>query len=309
MKLIGCFLLTFLLNSAWSQTSNWISGDAVWQYDWFVPSLGGVVRVETNGDSIIAGKTVSRLKVDWHTIQQINSQGEFLHTINTYFNYVYFEQDTVWYWHENQFSVLYDFTANVGNRRFIGIGDGMEYCIDSSFITLINKYPVNLNGQATECFEFEDDTLNSITHGGLVNSHFGMMDAAPGASHFLFPTAGWCISAPNDGVFYNLRCFADDSMTYNPMGIDCDYFTYLNTAAPSPVRLVTVPNPTNGKLLFQSDQEVRAIQIIDGMGSMQPIAVPLNKVLDLTALSAGNYILMFYLIDGTVSNQRIVKNE
>ena len=294
MKNSLLLLFTIISLSALAQSSNWIKGHAVWNYEWYMPGfVGGVLRIETIGDTSLQGYTCQKLKCDNHEIFIINQNGDQAHYVTTTYNYIYFEQDTVWYLKNNQFSVLYDFTVMEGQTRFLGIGGENQQCNDSSYLFIDSIYNGNLNGVNTTFYQTRDSSSNSIQHGGLVNARFGMMSSDFSPSHQLFPVNGWCIQSPNDGRYYKLRCFQDDSLTYNPTSVDCEYYTYLKLNESKLNAISVFPNPSTGKIELLSDISLKHIQVMNLVGAtLKEFDANLTlKEIDLTDLPQGTYFL------------------
>ncbi|WP_343637013.1 T9SS type A sorting domain-containing protein [Fluviicola sp.] len=290
--------------SAQAQT-NWIKGHAVWNYEWFIPELSGSLRIETMNDTIIDGHTCQKLKCDKHTKMTTGPNGSFLHTIDTEYQYIYFEQDTVWYRKNNAFLVLYDFTAVQGQVRMLEPGIENQECNDSSYLFIDSVYSGMLNGETATFYETRDSTTNSIQHGGLVNSHFGMMSSGFSPSHSFFPVPGWCSQSPNDGVYYKLLCFEDDSLSYNPGNQDCEYYTYLGLDESQMSGVSVFPNPSAGKIQLVSDFPLRKIRVMSVTGVVLKeidAALALQEII-LSELPCGTY----YLDIENERGERVVK--
>nr|WP_294861387.1 T9SS type A sorting domain-containing protein [uncultured Fluviicola sp.] len=292
MKKSLFFIFALICLSSQAQ-SNWIKGHAVWNYEWFSPGWEGALRMETMNDTIIQGHTCTKLKCDDHTKMNTGPNGSFTHLISTQYKFVYFEQDTVWYWKNNGFLVLYDFTAAQGNVRLLEPGVENQECNDSSYLFIDDVYTSSLNGINTTIYETRDSSSNSILHGGLVNSHFGMMSSDFSFSHGFFPLPGWCSQSPNDGSMYKLRCFEDDSLTYNPGNVDCEYYTYLGLSEEEMDGISVFPNPTQGKIDVLSDIPLKSIQVVNLLGeTLKRFDADLTlKEIDLSELPQGTYYL------------------
>ncbi|AEA42789.1 T9SS type A sorting domain-containing protein [Fluviicola taffensis] len=293
MKQTLLILFTILSLSAFSQSTNWIKGHGVWHYDWFYPGIDGSMRIETMNDTVIQGHTCQKLKCDKHTKMNTDPNGGFVHLIDTEYKFIYFEQDTVWFWNANQFKVLYDFTAAEGQSRLIDVGVQNQECNDSSYILIDTVYNSTLNGVNVTLFQTRDSSSNSIQYGGLINSHFGMMDLVSAPSHFLFPVTGWCSSSPNDGIFYKLRCFQDDSLTYNPGNVDCEYYTYLSLNESELTKVSVFPNPSSGMFELSSEIPLNKIRLVNLLGSVlrEFDSNVTSQQIDLSDLPQGTYYL------------------
>lgn len=299
-------LLIFAIISLTCQAqSNWIKGHAVWNYDWFYPVSNGSLRIETMNDTVIQGHTCQKLKCDNHEINMINQNGDLAHYITTSYNYIYFEQDTVWYWKNNMFSVLYDFTATQGQVRMLEPGVENQECNDSSYLFIDSVYSGSLNGETVTFYHTRDSSTNSIQHGGIVNSHFGKISATFGYTGGFFPVMGWCSQSPNDGTFYKLRCFQDDSLIYNPENVDCEYYTYLKLGEKQLTDVTVFPNPSSGIISLRSDVPLKQIRVMSILGAvLKEVDTDLTLTeIDLSELPQGTY----YLRIENASGEKVVK--
>lgn len=306
MKKTLFFIFALASLPAFSQSTNWIKGHAVWNYERFSPGITGSLRIETMNDTLIQGQTCQKLKCDSHTKMNTGPNGSFVHLISTEYQFIYFEQDTVWYWKNNAFQVLYDFTASAGNVRLMEPGYENQDCNDSSYLFTDNVFASNLSGTSATFYEVRDSSSNSILHGGMINSRFGMMSTDFGFSHNFFPSQQWCSQTPNEGTMYKLLCFEDDSLFYNPWNVDCDYYTYLAVDELSTTSKITVfPNPSAGKIELLSDVPLKSIQVMNVIGATLMEVKPNQAVteIDLSELPQGTYYL--HLEDS--NNERSVK--
>lgn len=294
MKKFFLFIFVLVSSPAFTQSTHWIKGHAVWNYDWFYPSLNGSLRIETMNDTVIQGRSCQKLKCDTHTKINTGPNGSFIHTIDTEYRFIYFEQDTVWYWKNNGFLVLYDFTASQGQVRLLEPGAENQDCNDSSYLFIDQVYPGNINGSSATFYEVRDSSSNSILQGGVINSHFGMMSTDFGFSHGFFPVWAWCNSqVPNDGTMYKLRCFQDDSLTYNPGNEDCEYYTYLGLTEHAAFDLSIFPNPSSGKIVVSSEVPLSQVRVLSIAGVLLKNIEANQAILemDLGDLPAGTYFL------------------
>lgn len=304
MTRLVLLLFTIISLSSQAQT-NWIKGHAVWNYEWFYPALNGSLRIETMNDTMIQGHTCQKLKCDTHTKMITGPNGSFMHLIDTDYQFIYFEQDTVWYWKNNEFLVLYDFTATQGQVRLLEPGAENQECNDSSYLFIDSIYTGNLNGVAMTFYQTRDSSSNSMIHGGLVNSHFGMMSLDDNFSHNFFPSQAWCSQSPNDGTLYKLRCFEDDSLTYNPGNVDCEYYTYLGLGESQLSNISVFPNPSAGKIEVLSEVPLKSIRVMNLIGAtLKEVNTNLTLTeIDLSELPQGTY----YLHIENSNNEQAVK--
>lgn len=301
----GLLIIFAVISLSTQAQTNWIKGHAVWNYDWFSPGLEGSLRLETMNDTVIQGHVCQKLKSDEHTKMNTGPNGSFTHLIYTAYKFIYFEQDTVWYWKNNAFEVLYDFTVMQDQVRQLESGFQGQDCNDSSYVFADSVYYGSLNGVNMTFYQLRDSSTNSILHGGLVNSHFGMMSSAFDFSHSFFPVSGWCSQMPNEGRMYKLRCFEDDSLTYNPGNVDCEYYTYLGLDEVQISSISVFPNPSKGKIELLSEIPLKNIKVLSIAGTvLKEIRSDLTlKEIDLSELPQGTY----YLAIENQNGEQVVK--
>lgn len=77
------------------------------------------------------------------------------------------------------------------------------------------------------------------------------------------------------------------------------------------VKLVSVyPNPAKESVIISTKESIAQVQLIDvnGMSVAAPVSGTVNPVINLSELSAGVYLLSITFEDGSVQQQRVVKN-
>ena|SRR6218665_2234826 len=278
-----------------AQSDNWIDGQAVWNYEFIGPEGSGALRIETMGDSVIGNYVCQKLKCDRHTIHPIGP-GQYSHDIETSYRFIRFEEDTVWLWSPwtFDFSVLYDFTATQGSMRYLGEGSDEEYCQSDSYLFVDSVYSGELNGVDMTFYETRDSMFNSIQHGGLVNSHFGKMSLNFGYTNHFFPLQAWCIMAPDERPVYKLRCFQDDSLTYNPGNVDCDYYTFLSVSDYSVAKLRVFPNPGEDYFWIDGITDMVSLKVfsVDGKLVYEETAFETNEIVQTSDWKSGLYTIV-----------------
>ena len=135
-------------------------------------------------------------------------------------HYVYHSGDSVFHLENDQFHLLFDFGAQVGDEWLISIDTASfdPLCGDSSFVKVIGTGIESLNG---------------------TNYRYLDLETIPGSPKYLF------------GRFS--ECFEDNALTYNPTSGDYEhYLTQLQLGVYDLEGFIfqVNPNPTAGEILF-----------------------------------------------------------
>lgn len=283
-------LLLFSLNS-FAQV--WVNPNAVWTYDYSGISEGGTFKWKYTHDSIIQGRTVQALKCEKHqfVMDQFGQLHGSLQDYGSRFTSV--SGDTVFHMNNNQFYVLYNFGASIGDQWIIDENPNAEFCNPVSSVQVTDTGSVLINGQMRRTITLETLTTGEFGIDGIAVEGIGLVS---GSSNFgMFPGDRDC---PLSGIvtewyMFDFRCFDDDMLgTYNPGGLDCNYLTVsLNEKDLDDVYIF--PNPTSGIIKIENVSFATEARIIDLSGQTVLIdnISPDQKTIDFTHLSDGAYFL------------------
>lgn len=240
MKLIATCLFFLCTASLFAQP--WVENNAIWHYDYWNFSQEGFYKVSHVEDSLIAGQTCKRFDIERHQFlfYTVMPQGNDTviyngpQQIGTKFTYQ--SNDSVFHWDQNEFQLLFNFGAQIGDSWIVSTQPGIFGCDDTSIVEVIGTGIENINGTNYRYLDLLSTDTSTWTLNGHFNERFG-------ATGYIFPWEQEC-----DGVvewdILTFKCFEDDSLTlYNPSGEDCEYLLThlsLNELTPSPKQLVKV---------------------------------------------------------------------
>ena len=301
MKLLAALLLFLKWFGFQSHAPIWVQPNAVWHYDYWVIGGQGFVKIEHIGDSVIQGKSTMMLGTtdyQFSTDQfgDIVFNGAFVWDTN----YVYADGDTVFYFQNNQFQKLFDFSQSTGESYLIGETDGNDMCSTSSYTEVTG---IGIDGLGYPFISLNSPDTSDLRLYGDYNKRFG-------GGQFLLPQRFWCDPQIIPEYYsFEFKCFQDDGMFYNPSGEDCEYLlTHLGLNEANQPNLNLFPNPAENSIKIQSECNSSTIIITNLNGE---IIVELENItnndIDISFLSPGIYLLNQTTIDGNISISRFVK--
>lgn len=278
-------LFAIISFSGFSQSTIWTKGNAVWHYRYYGIQWG-YVKVWESGDTILSGKQCTKLKAEAHTLMLAGPQaGEFEFISDYIGGAVYTSNDTVYYWDQDHFSVLYDFSAQVNDQWLLQTGGNPGFgCNDTSVSIVESVGSINIDGH-----NYPELTLGNSSDAAFYIS--GKANARFGALGYLFPLARSCDSTIVEWDQLSFLCFEDDSLYYNPTGEAC-YFT-LGMNEQELNKVSVFPNPSSGKIELLSDVPLKAIKVMNVLGAaLKEFNTNLTLTeIDLSELPQGTYYL------------------
>jgi hypothetical protein len=288
------FLFVLVLFNGYGQT-NWVQGNPVWHYKVYNPSYPGYgyIKVWDDGDTLLQNQNCRKLKSVKHSFEYINPQGDMAEYVSDYISgIIYYSNDTVFYWEEDHFNVLYDFTANIGESWVIGTNTIGFGCADTSRVNVTGQNTIDINGVNYNEWSLVDDSLNSYGNLGKVNARYGS------TNKYLFPFGRSCDMTIVEFDVVTFICFEDDSLYYNPTGEACEY--YLGVTENKWNDISIYPNPSAGKFELVSAIPVQKISIVNLVGeTVKELNVSFsNQNIDLSELPQGNYYLQIENTNG-----------
>jgi len=288
MKYVILILAIFIPSGIFAQ--GFAPTGAIWhnsQSDWINPDLITYKTIESVSDTIITGKSCKVL---------IEVERSYSDTAATFKHYMYSENDSVFFYKDNAFHLLYDFGADTGDTVVLDYfltGEGMPLLmiIDSTGI-------INING--------DERKVQYISCGdGLVIEFGGPVIEGIGSSYFLFPTYDGTVNGP-------LRCYQDDAIglyinyfypNYGWNYEDCNQIITGIEESESITSFAIYPNPSSHQIFIKSDNPQTKYKILDTQGNLVKQG--------LTDISVGINIeelrIGFYFIQLITDNQVVIK--
>jgi len=242
--LIICFVFPDLLG----QSSTFAPMGARWYYRPYelMPKENTLYAFTVTKDTVLDGVLAKELSCT----QWINGQFQDFPNLN---KYVYSGSDSVWYYVDNQWELLFNFGAQPGDtiaskvayfdifNGCIGPDSGQvwnfAYRIDSVAIEQIGGWPLRVQYVSSIC-PVSGDSCWLIQK---IVERIGVIDAS-----YWWGQGGVCILGGFPGY---LRCYADDLVQYKGSigNTPCDYVS-INEI--SDYNFAIFPNPTTGILNF-----------------------------------------------------------
>lgn len=304
-------LFTLCITSQLASAQVWISPNAVWHYnfaEYSGTSIEGFYRYWYDHDTIIDGKNCQAINCKSYEFLTWPSV-EFYDSSAIWTNYTYVSNDTVYYRNNDEFFVLFDFGASIGDTWIISTtNNGWGDCNDTSRVEVADTGSVILNGQSFRTITLEPVAGSSFAMSGVYNEKFGMIGTD--TPWHLFPRADVCDSMTIVEWYYlTFKCFEDDSFSlYNPSGNDCEYLlTHLDAGYQEQHLFTIYPNPTADMIHIDSPEN-GVLQIISLSGQLvASFEVNISDDISLSCLNSGTYIAQFTSVSGNISREIIVK--
>lgn len=200
---------------------SWISSNAVWHYNYEVIGVKGFHKIEYIDDTIILNQACQYLQVinqvywpqgppNWNYVA-----GE-PDTLAPQFTFM--RNDTVFYFNEDKFSILYCMNAVPGQSWDLGVDTNFFTLCSKSIVNVTDKYISSINGMDMQTLVVYPNSDASVWLYGRIVHRIGSFD------NYLFPQPNNCDStiAMEFPVFY-FSCFKDDDFPLvNIYDCDCD---------------------------------------------------------------------------------------
>jgi len=315
MKKLFLILFALVIHfSAFSQV--WVDSGAIWHYDYWNIGEMGFIKYVYSKDTVIQTKNCQKINATWYrfTFNQYDSL-VLLGKVVLQDNFTYVSEDTVFYLHNDEFFVLYDFGASIGDQWIISTSnEGFGECDDTSRIVVTDTGSIILNATKYRYISLEPTSNSSIGLKGTYVERFGNIDEESNPFQELFP--GWVQCDSLTGIvewsYFNFKCFEDSSFTlYNPSTEECEYYlTHLGIDELNRNEIVCYPVPTKDILKIEHDFKGDVfVQIFSFQGiSVNSFIMNRNtKMIDLSALNKGMYLIKFQAGDEGNFISKIIK--
>lgn len=199
--------------------------------------------------------------------------------------YMFSRNDSVFFWAENEFHLLYDFNAEKGETVILDYfkksnGESLDMVIDSTIMTEINGI---------------SRKIQYITCGDGLSIEFpGPIIQGIGSAYYMFPTF-------DNAMNGSLRCYQDNSLGLykNPYyaggwNKECDYITTGTNEIKADKDFVIVPNPVNSTFKVSNLNSSSNFKIIDlnGKTLLEGNLKP-NEEINLSSIDKGVYFIQF----------------
>jgi hypothetical protein len=268
---------------------------AIWhnsQSSWIFPDLITYKTIESVSNITINGKECKQL---------VEVERLYSDTVNTFTHYMYSENDSVFFYKEDAFHLLYDFGAEAGDTVVL------DYYLTSDGTPLL----MIIDSTATIDINGEERKLQYTTCGdGLSIGFGGPVIEGIGSTYFLFPTYDGTVNGP-------LRCYQDEviglyiNYFYSNFGWDYEDCNQIITDIDDPGFsnvTVTYPNPSSNFIFVKNTNPSSEYRIIDINGNLIGQGkLDLSGKINIQDLAKGIYILQL-ITDNEVVVRKIIKN-
>jgi len=233
---------------------------AVWHYDINGLGFGGFIKIEATIDSFVLGINCRKLEMNlykWFMIGP-NQIGFSLEPLNP--NFVYQNGDTVFWYTENRFRELYNFSSIPGSMWTVSDsmanGVGIGGCDSLSLVYVDSTGIENINGTNLHYLTVHPATGSPLGFDGRIYECIG-------STEFLFPTYAYCDTGIIvDAPFYRLHCYEDSTLGfYNTDTSDCElYWWTLQSNEIKTLQEINIyPNPAADEIQINCSSEVISI--------------------------------------------------
>jgi uncharacterized protein YlzI (FlbEa/FlbD family) len=268
---------------------------AIWhnsQTTWINPELITYKTIESLSDTTINGMDCKKL---------IEVERFYSDTVNTFIHYMFSANDSVFFYKDNSFHLLYDFGAEAGDTIVL------DYYLTSEGTPLLmiidSTGTIDING--------EQRKIQYVSCGdGIFIEFGGPMIEGIGSTYFLFPTYDGTVNGP-------LRCYQDEviglyiNYFYSNFGWnyeDCNQIITDIVEPGSSNAIVTYPNPSLNRIYIKNPNPSSEYRINDINGNLiEQGQLDLSGEISIQDLTKGTYILQL-ITDNQVIVRKIIKN-
>lgn len=308
MKTQVTLLFLFLMITGFSQMEFAPIG-AEWYYSEtlsYNPPKYGYIKLTSLKDSTINNTNV-------RVIEVLHVENDTTHKLVGY-EYIAQSGDTIWYWKNNDFHMLYDFSMQKGDSILL-YSEMRNSCSEK------NPYGWNLV-DSTFSKEFNGLHLKAYSSVPIKNSVWGFDSYSCeiiGNLRYLIPQNVFCgvVDVPLDGP---LRCYSDPVngilITSLP-SVKCDstyaYKDPVNISMISKTKVLSIyPNPVYSELIISGNyQEIKSgnydIEIVNINGEIVKNCSSFSETIDVSGLKSGIYFLIISKNKKQIDYEKFIK--
>lgn len=272
----------------------WVEKGAVWHYDWWTIGSGGFDKITYTGDTVIGNKTCQTLLKVRYTFfgtPDGGIAGGLPDTLGK--EYTHVSGDTVFYFVNNKFSVLYNFGAKSGDSWDLGIDTSFAKC--SKSIAIVDSTgTMVINHKTYRWISISAKTESSVTLLGKAVEHIGSIGS------YLLPQYNYCDNQLWEPYFFTFHCFEDNTFElYNPTSYKCEYLLdRVGLTNPLLNVIEFFPNPVSDAITIKPGGfTIQKLEIFDNTGKpvISQQSTPFTGQVIVTGLKSGLYFI--HIID------------
>ncbi|MGV3631307.1 MAG: T9SS type A sorting domain-containing protein [Bacteroidota bacterium] len=274
------FLFTIFF-SLISQAQEWGTIGSKWIYGGGVDYLNAEIY-EVVADTIIEGKTCRKtisFQLDDGVIQPIEST-----------NYLYYENNRVYFYKWGQFNLVFDFSLNLG-ESFTAVGPADQFNVGGQELSHIETYVINGNNFRHFLYQPQDNLF----------FFEGILDQIGGYTRFFPDSQGvYPILHPT------IQCYITGDTIYYPLDNDyCEHFLTLKISELEQSGLQFSPNPVSSKSTLNIPSEygkIGEIRISSLSGQQFGTSILHDRQIELNKADFSNGI---YFIEVKTENRKL----
>lgn len=303
------FLFFFAINSS-AQT--WVNSNPVWYYHYEKSDLAseyGEFKITDIGDSIIEGQNCQMLQQEKSIWVNSGDIGYYLGNEVVDTNYVRVDGDTVFYYQNGQFRVLYNFDSNVGDSWLVYVADISANSNDSTHVIVTEKGFLTILGTDYRYFKLETIGFPNYRLSGTFVERFGKY-SAPFTVDFslgsLFPYN--YVQPEFVWTDFFQTCFYDESLSYQAFSW-CYLDTTYSGITESKSDLINIfPNPFTDYIHLQGNEKISDIELLDWQGKCLHFFKSYEDVnhFNFKGLESGMYLLKL-VYSNQITTKSIIK--
>ncbi|MEM9921407.1 MAG: hypothetical protein AAF990_25120 [Bacteroidota bacterium] len=274
-----CLLLLFFFNSPSINAQVWFENNPEWIYDYTFFDNRGYVVDKVVGDTMLLGCNCSVIE---GYITSVNYTTSYADTSvsGPFYNYISVRSDSVLYYSDSSFYMMYDFGMQPGDSLLINEEEVKEIGIPGLYFVLDSMGSIQIDGQIRRTQhlfllgEFYDSTRVTVIEGlGIVEqSYINFND------ELRFRKSGSIIPAYQyfsviDAPAIDFCAFKDDLIFYDPLEENCQELPLpLSVKRLEEIdQFLTIrPNPVHEQCYFDwpKDRELLSIRIYSSDGQL-----------------------------------------
>lgn len=314
-------LLALIVFPLLANSQTWIQKGSMWHYDYWNLGSVGFYKLNYDRDTLIEGhkcQIITDTVYIFYGFQ--NNIVIFAGKSRNNLEYTYNQGDSVFFYRDSTFYLLYNFGANIGDSWLIS-NDTTWGCMPTSLLVTDTGH-ISINNKNLRWIYVESNMGGKYYMRGKVIETIGFYQSNSfDMNTTIFPREVACdsnIIAEYD--YLNFKCFSDSSgLIYNPSAEDCEYYWVhqsINNAEdlnftinvfPNPVRNNTnikfsdpIPEPCNLFLYSATGNQILKKEIQKGASELK---------LDLNSLNSGIYFFNITTESKVLGNGKLLKIE
>lgn len=265
--------------------------NATWHYQehcmqpsWYPGSNCGYLQVKTVKDTVIEGANATIIKA-FNRESEIAESKVILKSA----------EEKVYFYEDNTFHLLFDFSLNESDTLYYKIPSNSEYyyldCAleppNASARAKVDSVKlVTIDGQQLKRLYLSDIPVSSPDYAHVYLKHITEKTGA-GFGFFGNPQGG-CLG----GFSGHFRCYSDDEIYYQESEEPCEHITATNSAK-SKKGITIYPNPSSSLIkLNGTGNEKMKYRVYNSLGSLvQEGILNIEKEISVKALPKGSYFI------------------